>query len=393
MIKVYCPNCGKEACAPEGANTVYCSDCGSPIDIATLVAPSPAYVAPQPVPQYPMQTTYPVNEPASKKKGRGGLIAIILLILLVLGGAAFGIYWFVFRTIPIESVSVKDKTIFLDVDKSCEIEYKITPAEYRKDSIIWESDDEDIATVEDGKITGVEAGCCEITATTELGDAKKVKIKVYVGAELTITKSSISTFVDETEYLFADFSIDELDDEEIYWESSNENVATVDDSGEVTAVGEGTCTITASTDIGLTAECKVKVEDKKENIIVGTWTLIKIFRFEEKEFVYADNDNWTMTIYADGTAKEVASDGSVFEYTWTYSRIDEDGNFCYRFKYKDGGNSFNAWYIIGDEEGSNQFRYNEDSTLCYFEKITGVDEGYREIATKAELGNTKNIRI
>lgn len=43
------------------------------------------------------------------------------------------------------------------------------------------------------------------------------------------------------------------------WESSNEKVATVDNEGIVTGVGQGTCTITATSDNGLKAICQVTV--------------------------------------------------------------------------------------------------------------------------------------
>lgn len=57
-------------------------------------------------------------------------------------------------------------------------------------------------------------------------------------------------------------------DRTLSWTTSNESVATVSESGVVTAVGAGECVITASTKDGsnLTAECKVSVE---QSIIAG----------------------------------------------------------------------------------------------------------------------------
>ncbi len=49
---------------------------------------------------------------------------------------------------------------------------------------------------------------------------------------------------------------------EITWTSSNENVATVNEDGEVTTVGTGTCNITATTIEGnFTATCGVTVKN------------------------------------------------------------------------------------------------------------------------------------
>ncbi len=50
------------------------------------------------------------------------------------------------------------------------------------------------------------------------------------------------------------------------WRSSNETVATVSDSGVVTAVGEGTATITATSHNGIEATCTVKVGVRTEGI-------------------------------------------------------------------------------------------------------------------------------
>ncbi len=47
---------------------------------------------------------------------------------------------------------------------------------------------------------------------------------------------------------------------EVQWQSDNENVAAVDQSGIVTAVGEGTAVITAVTSNGKEAECQVTVQ-------------------------------------------------------------------------------------------------------------------------------------
>jgi len=46
----------------------------------------------------------------------------------------------------------------------------------------------------------------------------------------------------------------------VSWKSSDKAVATVDQSGNVAAISEGTATITVTTENGLTAECKVTVE-------------------------------------------------------------------------------------------------------------------------------------
>lgn len=54
---------------------------------------------------------------------------------------------------------------------------------------------------------------------------------------------------------------DNATDKSITWSSSDENVAKVDQSGNVTAVNRGTATITSETSNGKTAACTVTVEE------------------------------------------------------------------------------------------------------------------------------------
>ena len=64
---------------------------------------------------------------------------------------------------------------------------------------------------------------------------------------------------DETSQLTATVLPEDATDKEIAWSSSNDAVATVDRNGLVTAVSEGTATITATASNGLTAACTVTV--------------------------------------------------------------------------------------------------------------------------------------
>ena len=62
--------------------------------------------------------------------------------------------------------------------------------------------------------------------------------------------------VGDSEQLTFTLRPDDATDQTVYWESSDESVATVDDDGLVTAVGEGQATVTATVD-GKTSNCTV----------------------------------------------------------------------------------------------------------------------------------------
>ncbi|HCA54392.1 MAG TPA: hypothetical protein DEO95_02745, partial [Ruminococcaceae bacterium] len=91
--------------------------------------------------------------------------------------------------------------------------------------------------------------------TYYFGNAKIIMHPV-TGVSLGIT--SLALIPDEAATLAAIIAPDNATDKSVTWTSSNENVATVDENGQVTAVGPGTATITVTTaDGGYTATCEV----------------------------------------------------------------------------------------------------------------------------------------
>ena len=77
---------------------------------------------------------------------------------------------------------------------------------------------------------------------------------------VTLNKTELSLTVGSSEQLTATVAPAEADNKSVTWTSSNPAVATVDASGNVTAVGTGTATITVTTaDGGKTATCTVTV--------------------------------------------------------------------------------------------------------------------------------------
>ena len=78
---------------------------------------------------------------------------------------------------------------------------------------------------------------------------------------VTIDPASAEITVGETKQLFANVLPDNAINKDVTWYSMNPDVATVEQDGKVTGVGEGTAEITVVTDDGgFTASCVVKVE-------------------------------------------------------------------------------------------------------------------------------------
>lgn len=83
-------------------------------------------------------------------------------------------------------------------------------------------------------------------------------------SEVTLDKTDLPLFVGNTDTLTATVKPDDAANKALSWTSSDDKIATVDQTGKVTAVAPGTATITAAaTDgSGVTATCKVTVTAK-----------------------------------------------------------------------------------------------------------------------------------
>ena len=134
--------------------------------------------------------------------------------------------------------------------------------------IEWNSDNPNVLSVDNGVVFGISSGKSLVTATfLDYGETKKCEITVVEKTidvqNITINKSKIELKAGNKLTLKASISPSNATNKNIAWSSSNENVAKVN-NGVVAAIIEGTTTITAKTDNGKTATCKVVVRSIKK---------------------------------------------------------------------------------------------------------------------------------
>lgn len=115
-------------------------------------------------------------------------------------------------------------------------------------TIEWTSSDESVATVDEtGTVTAVAAGEANVTASVKDADiAASTHIKVVVTPTGVTAPESIDlvTNGENTKDLDAKLVPADATDVKLAYESSDESIATVDETGKVTAVANGECTIT-----------------------------------------------------------------------------------------------------------------------------------------------------
>ena len=135
--------------------------------------------------------------------------------------------------------------------------------DYAADQVTWSSSDEAVATVTDGVVTAKGEGSATITVSSIDGTVTAT-CAVTVDTPVTgvsLSQTSATLQFGETLALTATVSPANATNKRVTWSSSNQDVATVDENGVVTAkTTAGTATITATTAVGAKkATCTVTV--------------------------------------------------------------------------------------------------------------------------------------
>ena len=177
------------------------------------------------------------------------------------------------KVIAVTSVTLNKTELSLNKGQSETLTATVKPDNATDKSVTWNSSNAEIATVDsNGKVTAVAGGNATITA--KAGDQQATcTVTVSVPVEsVSLDKESITLEEESSTTLVATVKPDDATDKSVAWSSSNTSIATVDQSGKVTAVKEGSATITAKAS-EKQATCSVTV--KKKVIAVTSITLNK----------------------------------------------------------------------------------------------------------------------
>ncbi len=184
-------------------------------------------------------------------------------------------------TVEVKVVKVTDvkldKPAISKVEGSTEqLTATVLPANATNKNVTWSSSNTTIATVSNkGLVTAKKVGKATITVTTEDGNKTAtcdvtVTKKIIKVTDVNLDKTTINTEVGSTEQLTATVLPANATNKNVTWSSSNTAVATVDNTGLVTAKKVGKATITVTTDDGgKKATCTITVS-KASKITVTT---------------------------------------------------------------------------------------------------------------------------
>ena len=178
---------------------------------------------------------------------------------------------------PVDSIELSEQDAVMDIDTTKALSVTYAPATATNQTVEWTSDDESVATVdENGVITAVGKGSAIITATTANGISQSCYVEVLVPANtVTLSDTLVTIQPKETHKLTAILDPENTTDT-LSWSSSDENVATVDENGVVTAVATGNATIVATTSRSKFASCNIQVRIFSTSVTVNPTAQVNV---------------------------------------------------------------------------------------------------------------------
>ena len=251
---------------------------------------------------------------------------------------------------PVTGVSLDKTTAAMHAGDALQLQPIIVPANATDPSVVWTTNHPEIASVdENGLVTTSDGGTVVITATTN--DNKLVaqcEITVTVPVEnIDLSEHETTAYVDDSFQLGYAFEPANPTNIGVSWSTSDEKVATVNEGGEVTIVGTGVATVTATTeDGGYTSSCVINAEayvDVEEIVLdpseitlqVGdtqkinasvlptnaTDPFVSFILSEEAEEIIELDEYGTITALKPGTAELTATAGGVEGKTCTVTVV------------------------------------------------------------------------
>ncbi len=175
----------------------------------------------------------------------------------------------------VNGIALNKNTVVLNSYGDTDFLYaNVQPDNAQNQNVKWYSSNKKVATVENGVIYAWKNGSAVITATTEDGNFEaqcNVTVQDIIDLE-GITLSETNLFLQEDKSSATLTVITNPPGTyipKVIWKTSDKNVATVDQLGNVKAVANGKAIITAeSDDKNFSASCQVTVEGLSKNISI-----------------------------------------------------------------------------------------------------------------------------
>lgn len=300
---------------------------------------------------------------------------------------------------PVTGIKVSPDTLTLTKKgETAQLTAEVTPSYADNKRVTWQSSDEKVATVdENGKVTAVGNGTATITATSVSGSytatvSVTVKIPVEI-QKLTIeAEKETLTKIGESTELKVKIEPENADLQKLIWKSDNEKVATTDENGKVTAVGNGTAEITVTTEDGkITASIMITVKVPDEPTINKTTGFRRLRARSVKQTKTSVTLQWNIIEDADGY--------------FVYGNRCNTGTKSYKYRKLATitGGDISTWtqkdlkkgtyykYVVKAYRLVNGKKVVTDTSISVHAVTEGGKYGNAKAVSVTQIGNKKNI--
>lgn len=133
----------------------------------------------------------------------------------------------------------------------------------QQEGIVWETENPDIVTVQNGTVTGIAPGNAIVTAAKDGKTIAEISVSVKIIdiSAILLSQKNVEIELEESMQLQYVLMPDNASDYGLSWKSANTEIADVDDNGNIRAVAPGTTTIVCATPNGAIDTCEVVVKE------------------------------------------------------------------------------------------------------------------------------------
>lgn len=222
--------------------------------------------------------------------------------------------------VPVEGVTLDHTSLEMMEGEVAVLVAEVQPENADNKNVVWTSSDDDIATVDNGTVTAVSAGECVVSVITEDG-GKTADCHVSVEARIPVENMTISTKgmiikVGETFVLRAVFTPENATNQKVVFTSGDDAVATVDETGLVTGISEGSTYIQVeSEEGGIVRQCQIIVSNSSSlrcNTETPGWgeELGEVYFATDQTWIIG-NQEWSDAVVLANGDKESFNGGSI----------------------------------------------------------------------------------
>ncbi|MDF2484933.1 MAG: hypothetical protein K0R46_1101 [Herbinix sp.] len=180
--------------------------------------------------------------------------------------------------------------------------YQLLAATSNSSTVIWKSSKKSVATIdENGVVTGIKPGESRITATAD-GTTKTCTV-IIKSPTIKLNLSEVKLYRGQTAKLSATVS----SNVNPTYKSNKSSVATVDETGMITAMKHGTAIITATVD-GISRSCEVivnsptiELNESELQLVMGTSASLTAKVSSGNPVTWSTSNENVISVSADGT--------------------------------------------------------------------------------------------